>query len=258
MNAALIYPPSLLLKYGTTTKYHMALPNLCHQKRYSDFYRTRSRKGDWIILDNGAAEDIAFGPKHLLTLASHIKANELVVPDVLFDIESTLAQALSFSRFAQPNRDDGKPLRYMLVLQGSNMSEFTKCLYSYLEMPGLAYATTIAIPRLITTATDNAFARIRMAEYIRDHQLDTAMEYHFLGATSWLFEASALAELEMARGIDTSAPVYMGLKDLDIEKDDYISRPADYFDTAEDRPLVKQNIKTYLKWTKYEYKRPSD
>lgn len=217
------------------------LPHLAHQKRYKGFYQKRSREGDYIILDNGAAEGVEFGPKHLHTIAEFLGANEIVVPDVLGDTEETLARALAFSRYARPE------FRYMAVIQGQSVDEALKCLNAFTSMPTLAYVTTIGIPRILSTTVHKNF-RLTLAEFITEQHLDAALEYHALGASAFIREVILLSEYEVIRGIDTSMPIYMGLEGLDIRTDAYIPRPEGYFDADKDHKQVGVNIDTYVDW----------
>lgn len=251
MNVALICPPALLKKYGTKTRYHLALPDLCHQARYRDFYLDRARAGDWIILDNGAAEDVAFGPKHLLTIADMIQANEVVVPDTLFEAEETIAQAMAFSRFARPEHEStGKEIRYVGVLQGRDLQDFMKCLLAYLELPALSYISTIALPRLMNH--ENRYARIAMVEYIRDQKIHLSKDIHCLGSTPNFLDEVKQLTMYPVRGIDTSIPISLGLQGKDIRKVKHAVRLVDFFEVSRTNPMVDKNIDTYLRWADYD------
>ena len=248
MRVALICPPHLLERYGNRTNYHLVLPNLFHLKKYRDFYQTRSEKGDFVILDNGAAEGQAFGAKHLFTLAEHVGADEIVVPDTLGDANDTLAQAQGFARYAKPD------YRYMFVLQGSTVQEVMWCLRALDNGVHFMYVTTIGIPRHFY-AIDPHF-RMQLTEWLIEENFNLRFDIHFLGANQWLREVVVLSELaknnEGFRGIDTSMPIYMGLEDMNMNME-HIPRPANYFHRADDNPaMVDLNIATYLNWAMYE------
>lgn len=231
----------------------MALPHLAHQKRYQDFYQTRSRKKDWIILDNGAAEDVTFGPKHLLTMADVIGANEVVAPDVLFDYNETIAKTMYFSRFADPK------FRYMGVVQGTKFGEFLACMRAYAELVPLNYITTIGVPRLMATVCDDPDARVKFMRYVQREGFDASLEFHMLGATDDLEEVKRLTEFgNLVRGIDTSAPIYMGLLGKDIEEE-YVARPEEFdmMQQTKHMNVLTNNIDKYLMWAEYEYHAPS-
>jgi len=246
MQVALIYPPALLKKYGTKTRYHLVLPHLFQQRRYRDFYQKRSKEGDYIILDNGAAEGLEFGQKHLHYVARELGAHEIVVPDRLGDSNETIARGLAFSRYTQTG------FRYMMVAQGTNVSECIMTLDMIMTDTKFGYITCVGIPRLINK-TDR-YARFKVAKYIAQKGYQKAMEFHFLGASNDLDEVGYLEQTGVGRGIDTSAPIYMGLKGYDIRFQDWTARPLNFFDLSKDTGLVEKNIETYLGWANYDRK----
>lgn len=245
MQVALIYPPALLKKYGARTKYHLVLPHLFQQRRYRVFYRRRSEAGDYIILDNGAAEGLEFGHVHLHYVARQMGVHEIVVPDKLGNANETIAKGLAFTRYTQTG------FRYMMVAQGQNVTQCIQTLDMIMTDSKFSYVTCVGIPRLINK--EDRHARFKVAKFIAQKGYHKAMEFHFLGATSDLDEVGYLDEVGIGRGIDTSAPIYMGLKGRDITKNDlYIPRPNNFFNLADDNPLVEQNINTYLDWANYD------
>lgn len=248
MKVALICPPHLLEKY-VKTKYHLVLPHLFRGTKYLDFYRTRSDQGDFVILDNGAAEGFIYGAKHLFTLAEEVGASEIVIPDVIGEANDTLAQAQMFARYAQSE------YQYMFVLQGNTTEEVMFCLRALDNGNMFSYITTIGIPRHLYSL--GKYFRVSLTEYMIKEHFNDKFEIHFLGANEWIGEVFNLSEMVIGldgfRGIDTSLPIYMGLENLSIRCDDYIERPTDYFTRSDDNPdMIKSNIKTYLSWARYE------
>lgn len=219
------------------------------QKRYRDFYRRRSEAGDYVILDNGAAEGISFGHVHLHYVARQLGVHEIVVPDKLGDANETIAKGLAFTRYTETG------FRYMVVAQGESAFECIQTLDMIMTDSKFAYVTTVGIPRLINK--DDRHARFKVAKYIAQKGYHKAMEFHFLGATRDLDEVGYLDEVSVGRGIDTSAPIYMGIKGRDIRKSDlYIPRPTNFFEMAKDNDIVEQNINTYLGWANYDREAP--
>jgi hypothetical protein len=249
VHVALIYPPALLKKHGARTRYHLVLPHLFQQKRYRDFYRRRSESGDYIILDNGAAESLKFGNRHLYYVAEEMGVHEIVVPDTLGNANDTIAQGLAFTRYTRSG------YRYMMVAQGQDAMECIQTIDMIMTDVKFMYVTCIGIPRLINR--NDRHARFKVAKYIAQKGHHVAMEFHFLGATRDLDEVGYLDEIGIGRGIDTSAPIYMGMKGRDIAKNDlYIPRPTNYFELSRDTSLVEQNINTYLDWANYDRETP--
>ncbi len=226
------------------------LPHLFRGTKYLGFYQTRSKEGDFIILDNGAAEGFVYGHKHLFTLAEDVGATEIVIPDTLGDANETLAQAQYFARFARPD------YQYMFVLQGKTADEVLFCLRNLDNGNMFSYVTTIGIPRHLYNI--NKHFRQTLTEFMIKEHFNDKFDIHFLGANKWTSEVFTLAEitkgLDGFRGIDTSLPIYMGLEDIDIKYlRGYIERPADYFTRSDDNPeTIEANIKTYLLWANYE------
>jgi len=226
------------------------LPHLFRGTKYLDFYLNKSEEGDFIILDNGAAEGFAYGPKHLLTLAEEVKATEIVIPDIMGEANDTLAHAQMFARYASPN------YQYMFVLQGSTIEEVMFCLRALDNGNMFSYVTTIGIPRHLYSL--GKYFRVSLTEFLIKEHFHDMYEIHFLGANEWMGEVFNLSEmtdgLNGFRGIDTSLPVYMGLEGLNIRNGfDYIKRPTDFFTRSDDnQEMILKNIQTYLQWARYE------
>jgi hypothetical protein len=222
------------------------LPNLFQQKRYRDFYLKRSKNGDYIILDNGAAEGFEFGHKHLYYVAEQMGAHEIVVPDTLGDSRDTLAKGLYFGKYTRTG------YRYMMVAQGKNAFESMQTVEQIATDPKFMYVTAIGIPRLIND--DDRHARFKVAKFIVQRDYHRALEVHFLGANRHLDEVGYLDEIGVGRGIDTSAPIYMGMRGYVLENyDPWIPRPNDYFLMSRDTHQIQPNIDTYLGWANYDY-----
>lgn len=253
MHVALIFPPALLKKYGETTRYHLVLPHLYPQRRYKDFYRERSETGDYIILDNGAAEGFKFGLTHLYQVAQDMGVHEIVVPDTLGDMNDTIAKGLAFTRYTRGE------YRYMAVAQGQSIKEIMQCIDMYATDAKFAYVTTVGIPRLINIF--DPIGRIKITEFIIEKGYNRALEFHYLGASAPFNEVKQLAVYGMSeegiRGIDTSGPIYMSQKKYLIDEDSYVQRPKNYFKmTKVDSDILEYNINTYLNWAMYSKSAP--
>jgi hypothetical protein len=187
-----------------------------------------------------------FGNKHLYYVAEQMGVHEIVVPDTLGNSNDTIAKALAFTRYTRTG------YRYMMVAQGTTIMECLQTLEMIMSDSKFQYVTSVGIPRLLNN--ENRHARFKVAEFIAKKEWwSEAIEFHFLGANKDLDEVGYLAETGVGRGIDTSAPIYMGLEGRDIKINDlYIPRPSDFFDASKDDVLVGQNIATYLDWAKYD------
>lgn len=81
MKLALI-PPVPNLDDFEHDGFHMCLAQLLDQPVYREFYRNRSYTGDFVILDNGAHEQVKTSLARLMSYAAIIRASEVVLPDV--------------------------------------------------------------------------------------------------------------------------------------------------------------------------------
>lgn len=236
------------------TEYHLVLAHLCRSQTYSDFYQ---KVPGFKILDNGAAEGASVSNAFLMRLADELNVNEVVVPDVLSNCDATLASAAEFQHDVNVEAARAAGIKFMGVIQGTNTSEFMKCLN------GFAYRhpwiTTIGIPRLSIDHCGTMFRRF-MAEFIAN-EFGDRFEIHCLGANisqpmEPLFLARAAHNWEaIIRGIDTSLPVVMGLAGLDITIDKPIPRQENFFDLEpadrSRRAWIDHNVDKYLEWATY-------
>ena len=221
----------------------MALPHLLRNQKYLDFYRSRVELDDFVIMDNGAAEGVTFGERHLHTLAEEFNPNEIVVPDVIGDVHATLDLAVRFAKHAKADE-----YRYMFVLQGRTMQQLIYCLDTVARSHWSEYISTIGVPRhVLKQAMDR---RCTLTEYFVQEGLEERFDLHYLGAGRWMTEVIALADIGVGRGIDTSLPIYMGLEELTLTSP-YISRHPEYFDATYTNKYVDDNVRTYLQWAKY-------
>lgn len=183
-------------------------------------------------------------------MARNVGASEIVIPDVLYEANDTLAQAQAFARYVQPE------YQYMFVLQGKTPEEVMFCLRALDNGNMFSYVTTIGIPRHFYTI--NKWFRITLTKFIIEENFDLKFDIHFLGASSWMSEVFELSEMvkgrEGFRSIDTSLPIYMGLENLHLDAaTEYIRRPGDFFTRTDDNPdVINENIEMYLKWADYE------
>ena len=164
----------------------MALPHLLRSQKYLDFFQKRS-DDEFIILDNGAAEGLEYGAKHLLTLADQVGATEVVIPDTIKDANDTLAKAQYFARYAKPEH------QYMFVLQGSTTEEVRFCLAALDNGNMFSYVTTIGIPRHFSDISETF--RYELLLYMIEEHFQDKFYIHFLGASPWKREVVALADV---------------------------------------------------------------
>lgn len=141
MRAAMIPPVPELDRFAVTNGHiHLLLSHLTALPGYTEFYGERSRSGDYLILDNSAHEHGKGNSMSTLLEQAHaLGADEVVVPDVLFDASGTVEsarQALSWLTTDEGRADyagAGSP-RLMFVPQGRTATEWSWCLSVLLDV----------------------------------------------------------------------------------------------------------------------------
>jgi hypothetical protein len=258
VEVALIPPTSLLWTIGNMTRYHMIIPGALSvpgpsKNFYLDFYRGVP---GYKMLDNGAAEGVQVGPKELIDLAYTLKVDEIVVPDAMMDGPETIFKVGEFSWAAS----DHPNFKYMAVCQGKDPSEFDNTMTFLLRQE---WIHTIAFPRCMQDmqGAGNSYGRSAAIIHWRDKILAAGKEIHCLGSMRDLTEVKRLSNIYGVRGIDTCAPVVMGIKQVDIARlPEYDGRQEDYFrlqieaGPASMNPTfgtISRNCNTYLEWAQH-------
>lgn len=223
--------------------YHLILPQLIEERKrdaYKLFYK--EAKG-YKILDNGAAESKLMDSNRLMEIASYLEVDEIVVPDVLGDAVESYHKAREFGEIAK----DFDWFNYMGVVQGRDRAEIVQSIYMLMD---LDYVTVLAIPRHLCEKVSK-YIRYDIINALYDELEERFGAVHFLGCSSWAKEAIILRDLPIARGIDSSLPLYMGWKEKSIRHDGYITRPRGYFKavlTEEQLRIANDNIETFRMW----------
>ena len=220
--------PVPMLEEITADRYHMVLQPLCDIDEYWDFYQ---KVGGFKILDNGAAEGAKQDPERLLKLAFQLRADEVIAPDHYGDCDRTMHLLKRFIPVAEN-------YHVMAVLQCRTWPEFDQIFHLAWDLG----ASSFGLPRVMCSALGPA-ARLAAAEIIRR---ESDLPIHALGSTQRLVEVKDLARQGIVRGIDSSAPVALGLNSLGLH-DLYKERPHDYF-KREPNLLARVNLREFRTW----------
>jgi|ETN01SMinimDraft_4_1059930.scaffolds.fasta_scaffold11496_3 hypothetical protein len=223
--------------------YHLILPqHITPRKRsaYKLFYQATS---GYKILDNGAAEGKLIKNADLMAIARTLAVDEIVVPDVLGDAAASYQLAQEFEPFAL----DHDWFKYMGVVQGRDRAEVAQSVFMLMD---LEYISVLAIPRHLCQKV----SRYERFDIVYAMGTDIAERFeavHFLGSSGWPKEVVLLADLPLARGIDTSYPTYMAQMGFSIDEP-WQPRPRKYFTqetfTEEGEALARDNIEQYRMW----------
>lgn len=225
------------------------------------FYREEARCGSYLILDNSAherqeGEDISV----LLRQADELGAQEVVVPDVLFDKEMTLYRTRTSLSSLKHQIEAGhyrRPIpRFMIVPQGSTPDDYIECLW---ELVSFASAMPPCWKWTIGVSKDyNDYFPGRdnyLFEFLREHVIpaarDLRAEIHLLG---WPKPLPVLADLSREffwdiRSTDSARPLTLTMAGIDLSERidvEYPGRPEGFFDRdVLDRDLLRKNIRVY-------------
>lgn len=220
MRIAIIPPLGLLDTYGPAgDDYHLCLSNeVLKYPQYADFYRSRSDRGDHVILDNSAHEQLqGQSLAQLLEAADKVGPTEIVLPDRLFFGDDTLERStIAYEAFrrSMPN------VNLMGVPQGRHFSEWIDCLHG-LSTLGV---DTIGISKDYEV-WDGGLRKLVMAAHLLGY---SQKSIHLLGWGRNLWELKDLSGY--VRGVDSAKPIVYALGGIELPY-----------------PLTKENAPTYPK-----------
>jgi len=225
MDVALIAPRSML-GFTQLGEVHFIIPVTVDEEFYANEKMFK-------IIDNGVYETgRPLGFDELLSLARKVKANEVIVPDVLFDHEKTYTNAqMFFDNYI--HGEFGK----MIVPQAMSPEGWIDAYFRMTKT--FDEANCIGVPKWL----DGKFhCRSAIMHYMRRHGIMADKPHHLLGVDS-------LADLitmpfEGIRSCDTSKPftyAYAG-KGLTFWEDEDIKRVDFDAPKCENIPLLMSNI----------------
>lgn len=251
MKIALI-PPKGLEGFALHSTFHLnlGLPALMKNPNYLNVYQRAKRGGDYIVMDNGIAEGHKATGSEILAAAALLCADEIVLPDVLYDHSKTLERVNFFlTNFKTQAREMGIK-KMMAVAQGKSRQNLQHCINQYAEQSAI---TCIGIPRHLIQTTGSTSIRIDIANWIQSVHKGR-FEIHLLGA-----DPNARKEIRWAatyaehiRSIDSSMPFNYALAGYPLDGVGSIHRPDAYFSrawgTVSNVELVKHNIAVFKGW----------
>lgn len=254
MKAALIPPIPDLPRYGVGD-FHLLLSHLLKDQRYYAHYTRERERGAYLVLDNSAHEEgEGNDPEVLLFNALAIRAQEVVVPDVLDDGPATVERSLEalevwFEGTSTVNRrliHDLSPA-LMYVPQGKDEQEWKECLLELLRIHFYISKRYEYRPRFVIGLSkdyevwDGGLLHL-IDEYlvkVRDDYLIYNPQVHLLG---WGRKCWALAEIAKKhpwiRSTDSAKPFVFARKQINLYNyieevpPAYPGRPKNYFSTA--------------------------
>jgi len=173
------------------------------EPQYAEFYKQRSLGGDFIIMDNGVAEQSQLTPAELMIAGRLCGATEYVLPDVINDTERTLDLG-----YASAPDMGGGPL--MVVPQGQTFESWTLCAS---ELVGLPSAATIGLSKYCPVPRRELLEWLGMRGWYKRYGI------HLLGTAEPSITHKLVWDYPWIRSMDTAAPVAYGLMER------YLSSP---------------------------------
>lgn len=203
MKVAIISPiPHLdLTKQGDI---HMCLTHLVlKDKAYRRFY---AKEDKYKLIDNGLFEGEPNPIEKVLEAAEMIGADEIVLPDILYDGKATVKAVKAAIKKV--------PTKYVLhaVVQGSTPSEWWQCLQELQDIPevNVIGLSKLSCPKAFST--DIATARLRITMQMELNGMwHKDKQYHLLGGSNNLLY-ELFYQSGRIRSIDSGAPVEYGMK----------------------------------------------
>lgn len=258
MKIALI-PPIPMLQYYGLGRFHLLLTHLMENEAYVQHYHQQRHSGAYLVLDNsahekGQGEDAA----SLMGAALKLEAQEVVVPDVLFDgpgtVESCTKAHEVWFEAGHPGMVELNPA-LMYVPQGQTEEEWHQCMVELIRIH-IFCALKHDIRRDLVLGIskdyemwDGGLKRL-LKEYVvpireRLFRVGVHMPVHLLG---WGRDLWALAEISKAypwlRSTDSAKPFVYALHGVQLDKRDpppkYPGRPDDYFS----RKMTKKQMES--------------
>lgn len=225
------------------------LPHLAYVERpngaeYIDAYAAARKKGNHVILDNGAAEDEKVDWDFILNVAEAVDAQEVVLPDTLYDSATTWKQVSDVWSYTDPKRS------YMYVLHPEEIEDATAWAGRVIHRFGV---TTFGIPRHLV-ASLRFDSRIRIAEDLAklEEVEGVDLQVHFLGTnTYWMQEVKYASRVlgNKVRGVDTSAPYVYAYNGFYLNDEELCVREPDYFETVPTKRFANNNALQLMRWT---------
>lgn len=245
MRSALIAPTDLLHDIQPYSRFHLLLTHkVIYDTRYCNFYKERSRLGDYIILDNSAREKRgrAMPMKNVALAAFLVKPTIVFLPDFLFDAEGTMDEIENALRSPHVKM----MLRFMpgikfaAVVQGLDKAEWLECFKILDSIKGIEM---LGIPMLTAGLFES---RMECLEAIARRVKHPC---HLLGAMDDLETTVAQAKFPFVMGIDTSKPVRLAVNGMRLEQWSELARDKEFLDRrcdGADLELLKYNCERFV------------
>ncbi len=187
MNLIHIVPPENVAQI--TQPYEMYLAHTLIGK--PDLQQAIAQKDSFKILDNGAYElDESIKLMDILDIAQNIGADEIILPDHMFDCDKTIQATLNALETIIAAYEK-IPFKLMAVIQGKTPEDYDYCLQVFKKIKEIS---TIGIPKKFLRESNPgisrrvcALERAGYAKWIKEHEIPDK-DIHLLGLSWHLME----------------------------------------------------------------------
>ncbi len=207
MRKLMVICPTKLLNHYSTDAHMVLTQYYWTDETYRNFYKERVRRGDFVLLDNGACElgrSISAGD--VVATARDLHPNVVVASDVIYDAEATIARTTDFVKL---KRELPAETSIMAVPQGDNLVEWFGCYEALNALQGVDW---IGISKFYCKKITGGRATL-----LRGISARVSKPCHLLGLDG---DPASLAEetkYPFVKSIDTAKPVAFGIKSLHID-----------------------------------------
>ncbi|MFI0412401.1 hypothetical protein [Actinomadura sp. 3N508] len=252
ITVSVIAPTAYLREFAAqepATVHHVAAQRVLSDPVYRAFFLDEAGRGATIIVDNGVFDlGESLKSADLVRAAQAVRAEEIVLPDVMHDAPATMhASDLA----ARQIREISDEFRLCAVVHATDDDQWRRCYDHFAASPHIG---AIAFPASRRKEPSLALSRNRVAAtgYLEDHGLvDPSKVYRLLGfGRTGHLELFEQREHEWISSIDGAAPVLLGAMGIRMLPDGpYDKPPTPRVETVEQIdpgrfPLIRHNINT--------------
>lgn len=194
--------PLSYLHLTNNDMYHMCLAHLVlEDSDYAKFFKLCRNRGQYVLMDNGAAENSQLNLDQLLECYNKVNPNELVLLDELSDSKKTFEKTLQSLEYF---KSKGVKCKFMAVPQGETFEEWCESAEQLIQLPEVS---TLGVSKFLTITTKDPMIRLKAVDFINELRItyNRFVEVHLLGCDTGAIEASIIAEkYSFVRGCDTA------------------------------------------------------
>lgn len=205
--------PTSYLDFATASSSHLVLAHLVNDdEKYAEFYRNRSSRGDFIMMDNSAYElKEPYAPEKLVSLARKCGAHAVVLPDYPFQpCAKTIDAAIKFTPIF---KNEGLATFFVPQSEVGQLEDWIQGYTWAAKNPDIDIIgmSILGVPNALPNI-EPAYSRVVMTQLLQDRGLFAKKHHHYLGLNAGpALEIPSLLKMKALDTIDSSNPVWMAI-----------------------------------------------